>query len=164
MGQFTATINSIRKYGNYETKAREAVASFVKIYNSDEFKLRVVNFKWKGQNQFADSAGLTNEQVYNKILSGSEIANAGNDFDADINLKAYSKGWPLGSAIGFTDPDDNLIYTKWHFIKKSTVKELAAHYAHEYCHCLGFEHDFEDTDQRPFSVPYAIGDIIEELL
>jgi hypothetical protein len=35
--------------------------------------------------------------------------------------------------------------------------------AHEYCHKIGFEHSVQPTPSRPFSVPYGIGNIVEEL-
>ena len=129
-----------------------------------EFKKSVLDFSWNGKNEFADNQGLNNEEIFNKLFAGKEIANPSENFTADFILKAYSKWWPLGSAIGFTDADAGIIYTKWHYIKQADIKELAAHYAHEYCHCIGFVHDYDDTEQRPFSVPYAIGEIVEKIV
>jgi hypothetical protein len=163
MTQFTATITSVEKYEEYEEKAHEAVNLFVEVFNKAEFKTRVLNHKWKGKEQFADNEGLTNAQVFEKLMAGSEISNKGKDYNADLKLRAYYKMWPFGSAIGHADADKGEIITKWKFIRQSSVEGLAGHYAHEYCHLLGFGHDFDVTNQREYSVPYAIGNLVEEL-
>ena len=163
VAQFKITIESVKRYGNYENKARHAVALFAKVFNMPQFKDKVLHFTWDDDLTFADSSGLTNPQVFNKLISGPEIANTGLSYHAHINLRVYGKILPFLYPILFTSPDNNLINTKWDFIKSSTLPELAGHYAHEYCHCLGFEHDFDETDRRAFSVPYSIGNIVTML-
>lgn len=164
MREFKVNIKEIIKYGGYENTAKEAGELFAKVFNMAEFRTSVLDFSWNGKNEFANNNGLSNEEVFNKLFSGEEIADPSQNFTADFILQAYSKWWPLGSAVGFTDADAGKIYTKWHFIKNAEIKELAAHYAHEYCHCIGFEHDYDNTPERPFSVPYAIGDIVENII
>ncbi|MBI1287942.1 MAG: hypothetical protein GC178_10215 [Flavobacteriales bacterium] len=163
MKVFTINIKSIKKYDDYEDKAREAAALFINVFNSQEFKNRVLHHKWKDKEQFADNQGLTNAQILESLIAGSEIAFEGKNHAADLHLRAYRKGWPFGPAIGHADADNGEIITKWRFIKGSSVKELAGHYAHEYCHLLGFGHDYDRTEQREYSVPYAVGCIVQEL-
>jgi hypothetical protein len=163
MKNFTSNIRSVKNYGDYEDKAREAVALFVKVFNSETFRNRVLHHKWKGKEQFADNEGLSNAEILERLLAGSEIAFPGGDSKADFHLRAYAKAWPFGPAIGHADADNGEIVTKWRFIKKCSLAELAGHYAHEYCHLLGFEHDYDVTNQREYSVPYAVGYIVEEL-
>jgi hypothetical protein len=162
MKEFKLNIRSIEKYEGYEKKAREAAALFIRVFNSDKFKEQVLGHEWKGKKQFADNQGLTNAQILERLLDGSEIAFEGRNHAADFHLRAYSKGWPFGSAIGHADADKGEIITKWKFIRQSSVEGLAGHYAHEYCHLLGFGHDFDVTNQREYSVPYAIDNIVEE--
>ena len=160
MSTFKLNIRSIKNYGSYEAHAKAAAELFIQVFNSPEFKQQVTEFVWNGEQIFADNDGLTNTQVYEKLLGGAELPFPAEDNEADINLTAYGKLFPLGSAIGYTDANSSTIFTKWRFVKNSEPFELAGHYAHEYCHCIGFGHDYEETDQRPFSVPYAIGDIV----
>jgi hypothetical protein len=160
---FALNIQSIENYDEYEDKAREAAAAFVRVFNSDAFKNRVLNYEWNGELLFADNEGLTNSKILERLLDGSEIAFEGKNQAADFHLRSYARRWPFGSAIGYADADRGEILTKWRFIKGSSISGLAGHYAHEYCHLLGFGHDFHETSKREYSVPYAIGYIVEEL-
>ena len=51
------------KIDSAETKIRN-------IIQSDEFKSRVINFTYNGSKKFVDNGGLTNTQIYNKIILG----------------------------------------------------------------------------------------------
>lgn len=43
-------------------------------------------------------------------------------------------------------------------------EEVAAHWIHEYCHTIGFIHDFKDQAKRKYSIPYVVGDIAANIL
>jgi hypothetical protein len=163
MTPFQLNILSINNYGDNKDKAIAAAELFTRVFNDPGFSEMVINFTWNGNAQFANNIGLSNGQIFQKIQDGAEIASPVINNKADLNLTAYSRWWPFGSAIGYTDVAANIIYTKWFFISASSPAKLAGHYAHEYTHSLGFEHDYDVTPQRPFSVPYAIGNMVEQI-
>ena len=164
MNSFNLNIISIKNYDSYENKAKQAAALFIKVFNLPLFRGMVNTFTWNGQNQFANNAGLTNNQIFEKLIAGTSLTSPVANNIADIKLEVYAQlWWPFGPAIGYSDTENGIIYTKRHFVNSATLPQLAGHYAHEYCHLLGFEHDFNATDQRQFSVPYGIGDIVETM-
>ena len=49
--------------------------------------------------------------------------------------------------------------------KENNVSELSGHYAHEYMHILGFNHNWMVTQKnREKSFVYMIGDLVAELI
>lgn len=153
-------------------KITDAGALLGEVLNSQEFKNKVLDFsyrnytgyfwwkKWFTVNGFYQS-GMTNEQVYEKIMSGSESRKPEADNEADIHVVVLNK--TNSRVIGYTYPmvDTQYLYLNW--AKMLTAVELASNMGHEWCHKLGFEHDFKSTRLRPYSVPYGIGNIISDI-
>ncbi len=129
------------------------------MVNSDKFKKRVLEFTFRRKKQFVDNLGLSNQEILDKILSGAEI-NSQADNEADLYLFLDKR---QRNIIGYTYKGSNNIYTYEWFFKQAEVNEFAGHIAHEWCHNLGFDHDFWKTRKRKYSVPYAIGNIIVEI-
>jgi hypothetical protein len=107
---------------------------------------------------FANNQGLTNYQVYNKIMSGAETLDPDLDEQADIYIKVDRSN--KRGVIGYTYPN-----TKWqwiyHWVLDSwSINSIAGNLSHEWCHKIGFDHDFSNTPIRPFSVPYAVGSFV----
>jgi len=143
----------------YQAKIQKAISVFEKVVNSEEFKEEVLNYEFRGKKQFVDNLGLSNQQVYNKILAGAEYGTkADNKADLFLFLDKRQR-----NGIGYTYPGCNNIYTYEWFFKQAEVNEFAGHIAHEWCHNLGFDHDFRRTRKCKHSVPYAIGNIIVKL-
>lgn len=65
--------------------------------------------------------------------------------------------------IGYTYPGDKTIYTYRNRIRGFNAIGYASHLVHEWCHKLGFTHDFERSENRENSVPYAIGNMVGKL-
>jgi hypothetical protein len=63
--------------------------------------------------------------------------------------------------VGYTYPDSARIWSNGNYFYSMTVNELAAHFVHEWLHKIGYDHDFKSTARRPYSVPYAVGDLVE---
>jgi len=55
----------------YKEKIEKAISIFEKVINSDEFKNKVLNFKFRGKKQFVYNLALSNQDIYNKIMAGA---------------------------------------------------------------------------------------------
>jgi hypothetical protein len=153
-----------------EVKVRDAVRHMAIALNSDEFKDFVLNFSWeqtvctgslwwktcykKIVPRFNWNDGLTNRQVYDRIISGNETLNPGNDNTANVVLRIdrrRSRG-----IIGYTYPNT---VTQWVYswFLNSSYREVSGNLSHEWTHKLGFDHAFRYSWDRQFTVPYAIG-------
>jgi len=103
--------------------------------------------------------GYTNEEVYNKIMSGSETLSPEVDNEADIFLqirRKYSR-----NVIGYTN-GTKFQYTYINWFNKMSIEALAGHLAHEWTHRVCFVHDKRNSYSRQFSVPYACGYFVRD--
>ena len=136
-----------------------------KAVNSEEFKQKVLHFTYQGQETFVQNNGLTNLQIYNKIMEGAEQTPqptaANNTMDLFVSL--YTSSFFGRNVIGYTDPSVPTIFMNTYFYDSATPAGTAGNMMHEWMHKLGFDHDYNSTARRPSSVPYAIGYIAEDL-
>jgi hypothetical protein len=143
-----------------EDKVYKAFDVIKKIVASREFRNRVINFTYQGKKQFVDNMGLSNEEIYQKLLDGREDLKPKVDHIMDLELQLY---YSFRSTVGYTYPNDMRVYMNTKFFDSYTPSEVAGNVFHEWTHKLGFEHDSSYSVSRDSSVPYAIGYIIEEL-
>lgn len=145
-----------------EEKISQSVELLKVIFSSPEFRYRILNHDYKGEKFFAFNRGLSNRQIYQKILEGAETLqpHENNAMDVEIAL--------------FTDMDSNVLgYTKTltkkihmntkYFTETTSPIQISAHLMHEWMHKLGFGHEKNHCENRKYSVPYAIGRIVKEL-
>lgn len=130
--------------------------------NTESFRAWCLNHKANGQRDGKPGFHYTKdspEEVYKKIMSGAETLDPVEDGEADIYVELdRSFSW---SAIGYTYEN-----TKWQwiynrFFKGATVAGIAGNLAHEWCHKIGYDHEFKWTELREHSVPYAVGYYVE---
>lgn len=169
---FTVKLDQAVGFSDAELeKLTRAVGLWSAAWNSPEFKEFVINFEYaylakvgrwpfgKTQRfsgkQFRWNNGLNNLQVYEKLLAGSETLNPGEDNEADLSISLDKRN--VRGVIGYTYPNSRMqwIYN-WYF-KAYSPAEIAGNLAHEYCHKLGFDHEFKAVAGREFTVPYAVG-------
>lgn len=162
------TVNFISLYNfNWEsdiTKANEAKELIVNVINKDSFRNKVIEAVYKDR-RFKGSTGAiiqleNNDAILQVLLEGNEYtANEGVDYQWDFKISLYTS-WT--GEIGHTKGGD--IFTKKEKFRKMSKEEVAAHWIHEYCHTIGFIHDFKDTAKRKYSIPYVVGDIAANIL
>lgn len=157
------TINaSLRDFGpEKEEKMRDALDRLKIIINSKVFKSRILNHEYQGEKTFVDNGGLTNEEIYEKLMIGAETLMPDEDEEVDVDITLYYKS---NSTVGYTYPDTNRIWVNDKFFATFTLGKVAANVSHEWTHKVGFGHDFNRTAKREFSVPYGVGTIIQELV
>jgi len=144
-----------------EEKVRKAVVIIKTIISSNEFKERVLNYSYNGSKKFYDNHGLSNEEIYQKILEGSEkMGNTAKNNTMDVELELYHQ---KTTTIGYTYPNTVRIWMNTKYFNKYTPVKVADNLMHEWMHKLGFTHATTWSKDRDHSVPYAIGYLIEEL-
>lgn len=145
---------------NDEVKVKKAFEIIKKVVATKEFKDRVINYTYKGQKTFVDNGGHSNEEVYQKILDGSEDLNPGIDHTMDLDLELY---YSWRSTVGYTYANVTKIWMNTKYFDPYTPCEVAGNVFHEWTHKLGFEHASSYSTSRDSSVPYALGYLMEEL-
>ncbi len=158
-------------HGNMNTtqvqKMNQVITVLNQILNTAEFKDKVLNFSYNGKTEFVQNNGMTNQQVYDFIMGGAEEypkQTQANDL-ADMRLTIYYPPWwkPFSSAVAFTNTDDPYLHVYAKYYGNATIPQLCNTFIHEWLHKMGFDHDFNSTAQRPYSVPYGVGGIINDL-
>jgi hypothetical protein len=144
-----------------EQKMFDALERLEIVINSKEFKQRVLDHEYKGKKTFIDNNGLSNLDIYNIIIQGAETLNEEIDSEIDLDLTLYFKS---NSTVGYTYKNTNRIWVNDKFFKDYTLAKVAKNVSHEWIHKLGFGHDKKKTKDRPYSVPYGVGNIIKEMI
>jgi len=143
-----------------------------KVWNSDEFKTRVLNFQytyttgslwWKKSYTavgFRWNNDKTNQQIFDHLMSGAELLSPSPDNEADLSITLYTAS---SSTVGYTYPGTMMQWINSKFFNSFTAADVAGNLSHEYCHKLGYDHEYKATALRPYTVPYAIGYLTGEL-
>lgn len=142
-------------------KMNKALDRLLIVINSKEFKNRVLDHTYQNKKMFVDNNGLSNLEIYEKIMLGAEELNPPENQQIDLNITLY---YANNGTVGYTYPDVNRIWVNDKFFAGYTYAKVAENVVHEWCHKLGFTHDFNRTNRRNFSVPYAIGTIVQNLI
>lgn len=143
-----------------EEKVLKAAELIKKVIVSEEFKEAILNHTFKGEKTFADNNGLTNAQIYQKIVEGSEELNPGADNKMDLDLQVYFEDT---RTVGYTRPSVFRIWMNSKYLDKNGPAEVTTNMMHEWLHKLGFKHELKHSHRRMNTVPYAIGYIMERL-
>jgi hypothetical protein len=144
-----------------ENKVIHALKIIKKVFSSSEFRTRVLQHEFDGKKTFHMNNGLSNLEIYQEILSGSEQLYPSMNNSMDVELELYSDF--QSNVLGFTRPDVPRIWMNKKYFDQHTDAELSSNLVHEWLHKLGFDHEREKSPERKYSVPYAIGYIVKEL-
>lgn len=159
------TFNTNIKTYSFTTSGRKKIntaAELIKeVVASEAFKNKVLNHRYNGKKQFANNLGLTNKQIYNKILNGAEVLKKTIDNEMDLELQLYTDN--NSNTVGYTFPTTNRIWMNSKYFNQNSAALVTTNMMHEWLHKLGFDHDADVTARRPYSVPYAIGYIVRDL-
>ncbi len=150
---YNGTSSQRAKIDLAEQKLREVI-------QSEEFKNRVINFTYNGTKKFVDNNGLTNTQIYYKILKAAEKLLPVIDNELDLNIKTY---YSSSSTVGYTSSNINYINFNTKYLNSYSLSATAKTMMHEWLHKLGFGHAYYYSTSRNYSVPYGIGKIMSDL-
>lgn len=145
-----------------EQKIHQTSELIRQIIVSKEFKKRVLNYTYNGKKKFVDSEGLSNYQIYKRILEGREmLSRLGKNRAMDLEIELYTD--MDSNTIGYTYPNIVRIFMNTKYFNRFRPHQVADNMMHEWLHKLGFGHDAEATPERRHSVPYAVGYIVRDL-
>lgn len=160
-------IRSAENFSNQQyNKLMQAKELVEMIINSAAFKSRVLSFSSNGVQGFVQNNGMSNQQIFDYLMSGAEKypAQTVADHFMDYDLVLYKPKWYQSKKVlGYTSQDTSIIHINKKFFSDAEINQIAMNLVHEWTHKMGFGHDFKRTARRPSSVPYGIGYIIRDL-
>lgn len=153
---------------------RQAVRHMASRLSSNEFKEFCINYAyeyktstghlwWKQYHThyvegFKYSDGRNGLEIYNHLMNGSEKLSMGvSDQTANIHLmidRRLRRG-----VLGYTYPNTTKQWIYSWFLK-SDYRKIAGNLAHEWCHKMGYGHEYRYNQTRRHTVPYAVGDFV----
>jgi hypothetical protein len=144
-----------------ENKVKDAVEIMRKVIGSQQFKDAILNHTYQGKKTFVDNGGFTNAQIYQKILDGAEIVgDRSKNGEMDAELELY---YTFTNTVGYTRSNTTRIWMNTKYFNVYTPYNVAGNLMHEWTHKLGFSHAVNYSSSRDYSVPYAVGSIMEKL-
>lgn len=157
---FSTSLKLLNFSSGQAEKVEQAAEIIRQVVATREFRDAILNHTFQGQKRFANNNGLTNLQIYDRILIGAESLNPVKNNSLEVELELY---YANNTTIGYTYPSTTRIWMNTKYFDNYTPSQVAANLMHEWLHKLGFGHDSSATTQRPYSVPYAVGYMIRRL-
>jgi hypothetical protein len=157
---FDTNVTTIGTTSSQEAKIQAAERKIRAVIGSEEFRLAVLNHTYGGRKTFVDNKGLTNAQIYQRILDGAETLQPAKNNAMDISVKLYYQN---STTVGYTMTGSKTINMNTKYFNSYTSSGVSHNMMHEWLHKLGFTHAVNYSTSRNYSVPYAIGNIIGRL-
>lgn len=144
-----------------EKKVETAITLMKKVISSEEFRSGILNHTYNGKKTFVDNGGYTNAEIYRKILEGAEkMGDTSKNSTLNVELELYKA--PT-TTIGYTYPNSGRIWMNTKYFDKYTPVKVSDNLMHEWMHKIGFTHETSYSKSRNYSVPYAVGYLMEKL-
>lgn len=163
----TVQFDGVRYFNQQQFDKLQAAKKVIDfLINTEAFKQRVLDFTYEGQKAFVQNNGLSNQQVYELLMSGTERypRQTASDEVMNFDLELYTPRWyQSNNVLGYTSQDTKTIFINRNFYNRAEIFEIAMNLTHEWTHKVGFGHDSRATARRPYSVPYGVGYIIRDL-
>ncbi len=157
---FDASVKFVNFDMDQSKKVEKAIDIIKRVIATAEFRAHVINFTYDGKKNFVDNQGLSNEQIYMKLLKGAENLVPGDDYEMDLELELY---YSSKSTVGYTYANTVKIWMNTKFFNTFTPSQVAGNIFHEWTHKLGFEHASSYSISRDSSVPYGLGYLMRDL-
>lgn len=102
----------------------------------------------------------SNKEIYNHLMCGAESLILERDSEADIFIKIDRRN--NSRVLGYTYSNTSWQWIYIPFFNRGTQEDIAGNLAHEWCHKMGYQHEYRYTNLRQFSVPYAVGQFVKD--
>lgn len=103
--------------------------------------------------------GFTQSQIYEKLMSGKEDLRPESDNEADITLHLDKRN--RRGVLGYTYANTTSQWVYNWFFTEGELEDVAGNVAHEWCHKMGFDHEYRYNSLRQHTVPYAVGYFVQ---
>ena len=157
---FDTNVTTIGTTSAQEAKLQAAENKIKAVIATDAFRNAVLNHTYNGKKTFVDNGGLTNAQIYQRILEGAETLQPAKNNRMDLSVKLYYEN---STTVGYTTTGSKTINMNTKFFNKYTASGVSSNMMHEWLHKLGFKHAVNYSTARDYSIPYAIGKIMGKL-
>lgn len=143
-----------------QAKLNEAISMLSDIFNSEKFAQKILH----AQLRFANRS-QSRVDIFTMVVTGMNDINSSKDGAVTIKVKLFDEYAGHGN-FGITDMETRETRTHRCYVLNNDVKCYASHLAHEYMHQIGFldKKRFVLFGTKDRSVPYVVGDIVDELL
>lgn len=158
---FDYNVKTHRMSRTKEDKVFKALELIRHVLTTEEFRNRIYNYQSRGRKSFGNNNGLSNHEVYWKILAGAERLNPTKNNTMDMEVHLYTDY--DSTVIGYTWPRTYKIWMNSKYFNRRSPAQIAGTLVHEWLHKIGFGHDYHVTRHRKYSVPYAVGNLVEEI-
>ncbi len=155
-----ANVEFVNFNSGQQDKMEQAIEIIKLVVATVEFRARVLEHTYNGTKTFVDNGGNSNSQIYQKILEGAERLQPAKNNSVDAEVELY---YDTTNVVGYTYATSKRIWVNTKYFNSYSAAGVAHNLFHEWLHKLGFNHASTWSPSRDFSVPYAIGYIIEEI-
>jgi hypothetical protein len=146
-------IHKTDNFDYYQTqKLISSIEMLEKVINTNEFYKRFMELK------LTSTHGMSNQEIYDLMMSGAEVLEPIEDNEADLFLTMY---YSNNSTVGYTYSNTKEKWVNKKFFDNYDASGIAKNLIHEWMHKLGFGHK---SSKELTSVPYATGFLIEEMV
>lgn len=156
---FQTNVDLMNFSATQENKYNEAIAIVKKVVATEKFRNTILKYSYNGTGMFSTTS-KSNSQVYQSILDAAEKLTPSKNNTMDLGVKLYYED---NTVIGYTNGSITYINVNTKFFNQFSANEVAGNLMHEWLHKLGYDHDFDVTARRPYSVPYAVGYLIRDI-
>ncbi len=162
-------------------KYKRAVKLAEETLNSENFKARVLagpeqlhyiypnNPEQETKECNGDpEATYTFNVVGGKCMSNRKILDLIESSDWGMSARINYRWWAIWCGKPFVNEvghrEDITIVTQECQFNRMSDEQLAGHLIHEHLHVLGFDHPYDKSENRKYTVPYFVGNVASELL
>ncbi len=79
-----------------------------------------------------------------------------------VNVAVWYVPWWKRYTSAIAYESNNKINIRSTYLANTAIQNVMSTIFHEFFHTIGYSHDFWNTKQRPYSVPYAMGNLINK--
>ena len=131
---------------------RRAVQKAEAALNSKKFYTEFMKSK------FTSTKGLSNQEIFDMLMSGIDMFNKAEDHDIDVFITMY---YANTRVVGYTNPSTCKTWVNRKFFSEYDEADISCNLIHEYLHKVGFDHK---SAKELTSVPYAVGYLLERVI
>ena len=153
-------VTTVGMTSSQEAKIQSAERKMRDVIASDAFRTKILNHTYNGKKTFVDNKGLSNSEIYTKMLEGAEKLKPSKNNTMDMTVKTY---YETSTTVGYTMTGSSTINMNTKYLNSYTSNNVSRNMIHEWLHKIGFGHAVSYSTSRNYSVPYAVGRIMEQL-